>query len=237
MREIVEIQTQKIIPPKDAILEAVGVPRSEKAGEKTEALLTEAVELYVNEAEPKGVYKDISIDRFASIYVGKGENEPETPLEGIYPKAEALALFAVTLGQPLSDKISTLFSAGDLALGYLLDAVASEGAELAADAVQEQYRSDLLASNRIEENTVLLRYSPGYCGWHMSGQENLFAYLQPAEIGITLNDSYLMIPLKSISGVIAAGERDIHLFKNNFPFCSQCAAKSCLDRFKQIKKE
>ena len=46
----------------------------------------------------------------------------------------------------------------------------------------------------------------------MSGQRALFACLQPEAIGVTLNASCLMDPLKSVSGVLAAGPADIHRF-------------------------
>ena len=57
----------------------------------------------------------------------------------------------------------------------------------------------------------VLRYSPGYCGWHVSGQINLFNTLTPEKIGITLGESCLMNPLKSVSGVLVAGPPNIHI--------------------------
>ena len=63
----------------------------------------------------------------------------------------------------------------------------------------------------------VLRYSPGYCGWHISGQRRLFAHLRPERIGITLHDSYLMEPLKSVSGVLIAGAKEIHAFADTYP--------------------
>jgi hypothetical protein len=77
---------------------------------------------------------------------------------------------------------------------------------------------------------VSLRYSPGYCGWHISGQKRLFERLNPAEIGITLNSSFLMQPLKSISGVIVSAERKYHLIKSDYPFCAVCPHRSCRER-------
>jgi cobalamin-dependent methionine synthase I len=84
----------------------------------------------------------------------------------------------------------------------MLDAVASTAAEMAADAVERNYLKRLRVENQEANSTAVLRYSPGYCGWHVSGQKKLFEFLQPAEIGITLLESFLMTPLKSISGVL-----------------------------------
>jgi hypothetical protein len=75
-----------------------------------------------------------------------------------------------------------------------------------------------------------MRFSPGYCGWHVSGQKKLFAALEPEEIGITLTPSCLMKPLKSISGVIIAGDVDIFQFEDAFAFCGECSTHVCRER-------
>ena len=76
----------------------------------------------------------------------------------------------------------------------------------------------------------VLPYSPGYCGWHVSGQRALFAYLDAGEIGVTLNASCLMNPLKSVSGVLAAGPPDIHRFAPTYACCAECRNRTCLGR-------
>jgi hypothetical protein len=76
----------------------------------------------------------------------------------------------------------------------------------------------------------MMRFSPGYCGWDLTAQRGLFEALQPAEIGITLSESCLMRPLKSISGVFIAGEKGIFVFDDVFSFCGECATHECRDR-------
>ncbi len=80
-----------------------------------------------------------------------------------------------------------------------------------------------------------MRYSPGYCGWHVSGQMALFDYLGPDAVGITLTESFLMHPLKSVSGVIVAGQPDIHRFVHDFPFCAACTGKECRERIGSLR--
>ncbi|MHC4266624.1 MAG: vitamin B12 dependent-methionine synthase activation domain-containing protein, partial [Planctomycetota bacterium] len=83
-------------------------------------------------------------------------------------------------------------------------------------------------------STRILSYSPGYCGWDISGQKKLFEYLHPGKIGISLNNTYLMTPLKSVSGVLVAGKNEIHQFRPNYPFCKSCKTHSCLLRMKAL---
>jgi hypothetical protein len=39
-----------------------------------------------------------------------------------------------------------------------------------------------------------------------------------------------MEPLKSVSGVIAAGPAEIHDFEMTYSFCRDCVTKSCRER-------
>ena len=50
------------------------------------------------------------------------------------------------------------------------------------------------------------RYSPGYCGWHVSEQHKFFAFLPQNYCGIELSDSALMKPVKSVSAIIGIGK-------------------------------
>lgn len=229
-RKKIDISISQIAPDVSGVLAAQGIPVGTPPPERVKALYDSAVEIFLELAAPVGIMADISISEFGEIYRGNGKNESDTPLEKIFPRARHLALFAFTLGEGVSREIERQFKGNGLALGYMLDAVASFCADKAS-AVGEGILFDRLNSEgNSEESLRVLLYSPGYCGWHISGQGKLFEYLKPGEIGITLNDSFLMVPLKSISGVLVAGERDIHRFANNYPFCSLCRTKTCRAR-------
>ncbi len=73
-------------------------------------------------------------------------------------------------------------------------------------------------------------YSPGYCGWHISGQKKLFSVLKPDSIGINLNNSFLMQPIKSVSGMIIGNDAQNHMIKPQYDFCKRCRTHSCLER-------
>jgi hypothetical protein len=68
----------------------------------------------------------------------------------------------------------------------------------------------------------------------VSGQRALFEFLGPEEIGITLNASCLMQPLKSISGVLVVGAGHIHRFRPTYSFCERCQEKQCRDRIASV---
>ncbi len=231
MRESLTFAPSELMPEPDAVLTGQGIPRGAELSGRVQQLVAEAMELFVALAEGRGVWEEIGKSEFAEVYQGDGQNESPSPLEEIYPRADRLALFAVTLGETLCREISALVDAGKLALGYLLDAVASEGAENAAAHAARHY----LAAGAASPATRILPYSPGYCGWHVSGQRRLFERLHPEEIGISLNPSFLMSPIKSISGVLVAGEAEIHEFANRFDFCKRCGTFQCRERIASIR--
>jgi hypothetical protein len=219
---------EKIIPEKADVFAIMGITGDKPVGEKLLKIYDDSTNIFLQICQSAAITEDITKEDFVLILEGAGKNEPFNPISDIYPKAESLTLFALTLGKEISVKIEMLFAENNFALGYVLDAIASEAAERAADSLQTLISQKI--HNRAKSDIVSLRYSPGYCGWHISGQKILFERLKPEEIGITLNNSFLMQPLKSISGVIVSAEREYHLIKNNYPFCAACPHRSCRER-------
>ncbi len=196
-----------------------------------------AIVLLSELAIPAGKLLGCSREEFSDIYHGEGNNETETPIDMIFPRADHLTLFAVTLGELVSEKISKMFDAGDFAMGAMLDAAASEAADQAAQFLESHAVGQLRESRKLAPSSGVLRFSPGYCGWHMSGQKKLFAALAPGDIGIRLTDSFLMTPLKSVSGVIITGHKSIFAFDDTYPFCAECKTHSCRDRMNEVMEQ
>ncbi len=228
MNTVLDISAAEILPDADAILAQQGVPEHAAGFDQLLTLAELARGELAMALAPAGVLSEVTREEFAGIYPGQGFNDPDTPLELIFPRAEKLALFAVTCGQAVCDRIRDLFLANDYPLGAALDAGASLAADRAAQVAQDRYAVSL------DGEAGVVRYSPGYCGWHVSGQKELFRRLGSVPAGITLTDSYLMHPLKSVSGVIVAGRSDIHCFANDYPFCTACTGKECRERIESV---
>jgi cobalamin-dependent methionine synthase I len=234
MREVIRIPKEKTVPSMDAVLRGQGLPDGANPDRRTLQMVEDALSLYREISDPVAVLAEISEEEFASVYHGEGKGEKETPLGDIYTSAESLCPFAVTVGHAVSSRISSLFEQGEFALGSMLDTAASEGAEMAAEAVELHYRDYLKGKEQLGPSWGTMRFSPGYCGWDLSSQKKLFECLRPGEIGITLRESFLMEPLKSISGVIVAGPRQIFNFEDDFPFCRDCETHSCRERIRAV---
>jgi hypothetical protein len=250
-REIIAIAVDAIVPGAAEVRAALDIPEGVSAGARTDAIVSEALEILAREGAPAGIYLEVTSDEFLSVYAGEGRNAPMTPLAKIAPSADRLALFAATAGPRVCERIRELYAEDDFALTVALDAAASLAAERAGDAVRERFMHASLAGGRIagaraearggvamsasvRPSMAVLAYSPGYCGWDVTGQRALFAALRPEDVGITLNASYLMQPLKSVSGVIAAGSPEIHLIDEDWPFCADCVTRECRERVRRM---
>jgi len=237
VKHILKISVTDVIPEVSAVLEAQGIPAWRQPNEQIQQLARDAISIYKQHAQPAGMYAEISPGEFGNVFEGEGLNDDASPVKPIAGASQTLALYTVTIGKNVSDEVSRLFQSNDFAVGSMLDSTASEGAEMAAQAVQNAYRQFLNESHRYDHNTGILRFSPGYCGWDISGQKRLFAHLSPADIGITLNNSFLMQPLKSISGVIISGKKEIFSFDDTFPFCRDCTTHTCRERIKAVLEQ
>ncbi len=227
---------EELCPGVDDLLRAQGVDPGHRSADSFRGLAEEALELLRSCAEGRGTFQEISRDEFAEIYPGTGNNAESSPLAEIYPRAKNLALFALTLGAEVSGKIDELFEDREFPLASMLDSAASEGAEIAATRLQAEAQRVWNGSGAHDAENRCLRYSPGYCGWHVSGQGKLFEALDPGRVGITLRPSFLMEPLKSISGVIVGGEASIHDFDDDYLFCVDCESRECRNRILSLNR-
>lgn len=142
-------------------------------------------------------------------------------------EAEEIALFICTAGPAVGAMSSLSMKNGDLLRGYVYDVIGSEVVEAAADRMQEELRRSMADNGKEITN----RFSPGYCGWDVAEQHKLFSFFKDNFCGITLTESALMNPVKSVSGIIAIGKN----VKYASYQCHLCDDKNCIYRNKKSK--
>jgi len=134
-------------------------------------------------------------------------------------QAEKIAFFVATAGKEYEAWLKTLHEEGDIWNMFLADIIGSEIAEATARAVGE----DLEKYARLNGSNISNSYSPGYCGWTVKEQQKLFSFFPSPPCGVTLTDSSLMLPIKSVSGIIALGKQ----IEKKAYGCDICMMKSC----------
>ena len=139
--------------------------------------------------------------------------------------SQYFALFTATAGKRFQKWMEHFDDEGDLLGRFIADSIGSEIAELAADKMQASVAC-WCTDNGLKNTN---RFSPGYCGWHVSQQHKLFPLLKGNDCSITLSESGLMYPIKSVSGVIGIGE---NVTMKEYS-CMLCDFKDCFRRKKK----
>ena len=135
-----------------------------------------------------------------------------------------VATFIATIGSAVERASRRWLRDNQVMHGAIADALASEYAEAVAQKCQDEIRHWA----RSQGLDVTPRYSPGYCGLNVTQQAVVFASLPARSINVRLTPSSLMIPIKSVSGLIGIGPAD-QVNPTGYP-CRSCDHPHCLQR-------
>ena len=136
--------------------------------------------------------------------------------------SEAYALFICTAGVEYEAYQQRLKEQGDMVRVFIADALGSVIAEKCADQMERHLQESIDKLGWHHTN----RFSPGYCGWHVSQQQLLFPLFDGHTCGVRLTDSSLMLPIKSVSGLIGLGKEVRRLDYT----CGLCNFDKCYKR-------
>lgn len=119
-------------------------------------------------------------------------------LAGNLRRCEAAYIFVATLGLRVDHRMKRLMALS-MAQAVVYQAVAATAIEAYCDEINEELRREAEA----EGCFLKPRYSPGYGDLSLEYQRILLNRLQASKrIGVTLTDSLMMIPTKSVSAIL-----------------------------------
>jgi cobalamin-dependent methionine synthase I len=142
-----------------------------------------------------------------------------------FRECECVVCFVGTLGHDIEDEIGSLTRRGKLADAFVVDALGSAGIEHTV----ERFYTALEDHFRLRGKRLSLRFSPGYCDWPLDQQTQLLDLVDTGRVGVTLLESSLMTPRKSISGIFGITSRRLASFRKYNP-CVICEQKHCIAR-------
>lgn len=138
-------------------------------------------------------------------------------------KLDTVAIVICTLGASFDQWAQSFSDKEDELLRYIADTIGSELVEKLSEVLLGIIEIDMHKSGRHCSNN----FSPGYCGWAVKEQHELFSFFSTNDTSVRLSESALMHPIKSISGIIAIGN---NIEKKNY-ICNNCEAKDCYKRW------
>jgi len=169
---------------------------------------TREVEAVIDESyrliEPRAVYKTVRISEVKGgrlVLEGGSVFESELLAEKFKCTPE-IAVYVLTIGPALERRVSELASR-ELFKSFIMDCVGTYALRQVFDIVRKDFQPD--------GEGQLSKFSPGSTAyWDLRQQKVLFDVLGAEEvenvIGVRLNESYIMIPRKSVSGVMGNTE-------------------------------
>lgn len=137
-------------------------------------------------------------------------------------QCEKVAVLTLTIGRHLEETAYQLAKDGHILQAAVLEAIGSDAAERLADFVQNKI-SDVANSMGLCDSR---RFSPGYCDWDVSQQRMVFQAMNGNRAGIRLTEGCLMLPRKSISGIIGLGPPSV----KDYNPCQTCDKQDCVGR-------
>ncbi|NQT31826.1 MAG: hypothetical protein HQ588_05780 [Deltaproteobacteria bacterium] len=197
-----------------------GVPSA-----RIESLVREYADNICHLIEPSysHVIRDINSVRGSRVFIEGSVTFRSNVVAGLLKRCQKVAVFVLSTGGRLGEVVRQLSGDGLMVQAAVLDAIGSDAAETLAHVVQ-----DIIAREAEADGLgISQRFSPGYCDWRVSQQKMVFRAMGGDTAGVCLTDGCLMIPQKSISGIIGIGPRDR---VESYNPCPTCEKRDCRGR-------
>ena len=133
-----------------------------------------------------------------------------------------VAVFIVTIGMHLEEMAQQLSEDGRILRAAVLDAMGSSAVVGLVDLIHSRIEKEAGAQGLV----ISRHFSPGYRDWDLRQQKALFEAVDSSAVGVQLTDQSLMLPRKSISGIIGIGTSNSDV--GNYDPCEACGRHACL---------
>jgi hypothetical protein len=136
-------------------------------------------------------------------------------------QAERAVVALLTIGGEIEKRSADFFSNGDYLTGLIYDAIGS----VALYDLKKAFFRELCERARLAGNGLTMGLSPGSDGWPLEDHASVFKLLDGEAIGVTLKESMMMTPVKSISVVYGIG-KELAIPDEDHD-CAKCNIKNC----------
>ena len=161
-----------------------------------------------------------------SLEGGKAVHGPALP--ATFPEAKELMVLIGTIGPRLEKQASGYTKSGQALRGMLLDGIGSA----AIDTLIPEALKPIAAEVASRGYEISSPVNPGMPGFPMTEQWNLMELSQAHEIGVSLTQSGILVPRKSVSMVIGIGPRMTRWTQAQV--CARCSLReTCLYKIQE----
>lgn len=183
-------------------------------------LIEETVGELLEVIEPKCVFRIFPIQGIGETYVDFGfvRIESRNLAKNLKGCGEA-AFLAATLGNQV-ELLLRRYNRLEVSRAVVLQAAATEAIEKYCDSCETRIRETLPAKAYMRP-----RFSPGYGDFSLEFQKEMLRILETSkQIGVTLTDSLLMMPSKSVTAIIGISGEKTDCIRQG---CEVCGKTDC----------
>lgn len=199
--------------------------RGQKIDESLQNLLDDCIDEVMDISKQSFIYEIFDIEsREEGLYLkGSTLMLRGEAIHAHLKKAEKCAVMAVTLGLEVDRRIA-FYSKTNLTKSLVFDACAAAAVESLCDMVQSEIAAKAVAMGL----EITSRFSPGYGDFSIDIQKEIAKVLKTYEkLGLSVNESSIMIPRKSVTAVIGMQAEKCSAICHK---CNSCEDKDCLYR-------
>lgn len=208
------------------ILHRIGYKNDSEPSTRISTLVNDHIQLARHLVKPSysHVINNVSMVRKNNVFIGDMIMFRSFVIARLLEQCQQVATFLVTLGNELEKEATRLANKGLILESYVLDTIGSSMVENTAEHVEQEIGKIASAQG----HCISRRFSPGYCDWSIRQQKEIFRMIDGDPLGVKLTAGFLMVPHKSISGVIGIGPScaDIEAYNP----CETCNKRNCLGR-------
>ena len=175
-------------------------------------------------ADKKSIYRsfELSLKDENELKIGNVEINSRN-LRTNLKDCKQVVLLTATLGTEV-DRLIRKAQIVDMAKAVVMQACAAVVLEEYCDELQEKIAKQF----RMEGKYIRPRFSPGYGDFSIKHQRDVLAMLEASKrIGVTMTDSYMLTPTKSVTAVIGIGDAEMNCNLNS---CEECDKTDCTYR-------
>lgn len=190
--------------------------------EEIDALIDECIQDLQKVITPQSVYKRLKLNWLdhETIEVG-GMQVTSKSLAKNLAGCQEVFLFGATIGIGV-DRLIKRAELTKMAKAAIYQATGAEMVECVCDELNEKLRQEVS-----QEGLFLKpRFSPGYGGTPLTLQRDFERILKMSSIGITLTDTCLMVPSKSVTAFIGITDKKTKSLSG----CAACDQQDCPSR-------
>ena len=179
-------------------------------------MIEECEKRLISAAEPKYVFKYFDIIRSEDVISLQGTDVLLTgnSIKEHLEDCTGCFLLCATLSSS-ADRLIRKLAVEDMSASYVTDCLASAAIEDVCDAAEAEMRE------KLPDRFFTWRFSPGYGDLPLELQPELVSVMNAGKrIGLSVSDSLMMIPTKSVTAVIGVSEKKIERSRQGCRSCN-----------------